>query len=366
MNKMKRIRPVTCLVLFSVIFLHFAGCSKTIQTEIPNQVCVKGPFGGTNLEKCDTVVQHDSLFDVLHIGSNQIFTMQTDKENDAYHMKMIGTKPSSEMNPKQIYDFDYYHNDLVTLQISDPDVLQVTLKSFGQPIIESIQGIEFGVIRYTCRVMLYQNHQEPVVLLEKPSIYNIEVIDNRYIAILHCEYCGEEDANNVLEIYRIEDLLNNNPQTLFSKVYQGIENSDLLFPSLESNQESLLYVSTSSGIIEVYNLTDDSVNFVDTIEFEEYEVDFKHSKFLLIQVASIPSTPYIALMMNTDSEGTVDNTIKIMDTNSLNIIDTIPTPLEGYSPYYVIPYQLDDSKGFFVFYKNMDTEKTLSIYHEVP
>ncbi|HPJ13224.1 MAG TPA: hypothetical protein PLV00_07550, partial [Caldisericia bacterium] len=65
---MKNIRPVTCLVLFSVIFLHFAGCSKIIQTEIPNQVCVKGPFGGTNLEECDTVIQQDSRFDVLHIG----------------------------------------------------------------------------------------------------------------------------------------------------------------------------------------------------------------------------------------------------------------------------------------------------------
>jgi hypothetical protein len=345
--------------------LSFSGCSKTTQTEILNRVCVKGPFGGTNLEKCDTVIQHDSRFDVLHIGSNQIFTMQTEKENNTYHMKMIGVKLSPEMHPKQTYDFDYYHNDLVTLQISDPDVLQVTLKSFGQPIIESIHGMEFGVIRYPCRVVLFQKHQNPVVLLEKPSIYNIEIIDNRYIATLRCEYHGEEGANSVLEIYRIKDLLSNNPQTIFTKVYQDGENSDLLFPSLESNQESLLYVSKSSGTIETYNLSNDSVSFVDSIEFEDHEVDYKHNTFLLIQVVSIPTTPYIALLMSKASKNTIENPVMIMDANHLDVVDTIPTPLEGYSPYYVIPYQLDDSKGFFVFYKNNDKEKTISIYYEV-
>lgn len=362
----KSITNLFILCLICATMLSFNGCLKTTQTEIPNRVCVKGPFGGTSLEECDTVIQRDSLFDVLHVGSNQIFTLQTEKENNTYHMKMIGAKLSPEMHPKQTYDFDYYHYDLVSLQISDPDVLQVTLKSFGQPIIESIQGIEFGVIRYPCRVVLFQKHQNPVVLLEKPSMYNIEIIDNRYIAILHCEYRGEEGANSVLEIYRIEDLLNNNPQTIFRKVYQDCKNSDLYFPSLESNQESLLYVSKSSGAIEIYNLSNDSVSFVDSIEFEDHEVDYKRSKFLLIQVVSIPTTPYIALLMSKVSKNTMDNSIMIMDANHLKVIDTIPTPLEGYSPYYVIPYQLDDSKGFFVFYKNNDTEKTISIYHEVP
>jgi hypothetical protein len=58
----------------------------------------------------------------------------------------------------------------VTLQISDPDVLQVHPKTVGLPTLESIQGFELGAIKYPCSLVLHPQNQGSVVLLNRMQI----------------------------------------------------------------------------------------------------------------------------------------------------------------------------------------------------
>jgi hypothetical protein len=293
--------------------------------------------------------------------------MKASKEKNNYYLKTVGSLLSEEMQQNPVYDFDYIGNELVTLEFTDPNISGIEGKVFNFPFLNTTDSKAIGgPSLIDSSIVYYPSMGKRIPLLESTDIYSIEVLDDKYLAILCCEMLKTESDNEyetVLKIYSIANLLEEDKEPLFEEIYlDSKQNFNLC--NMSSNKKSLLYTLTLLDVLTVYEVKNDEVKLLQQQKVTDYEGHGENNTFL---VESLQDSSYIAVWQCYKAkEDEKYMPIQIINTQTQEVVEFIDPPKEGYIPSYVIPYNIDDSKGFFLFYKNKETEETTSTYVEVP
>ncbi|MCK5848136.1 MAG: hypothetical protein KAH01_02930 [Caldisericia bacterium] len=344
------IATTICLTVFSL-----TGCNKSAKVESFNRVCVQGSLEGTSFHRCINNIQHDSSFQALNYRSNQIFTMKASKEKNNYYLKTVGSLLSEEMQKNHVFDFDYIGNDLVTLEFTDPNILEIAGTFVFAPFLETADGPDIlGCSSIQSTVTLHSNDEDNV-LFDTQGMYSVEVLDDKYLVVLK-----SSEGKCTLSIYIIDSLLQKNNKPMFQKLYSETKEANH-FINLASNKESLLYVLSYENTLDTFEIINQEVTLINT----RVIIEDKANNFSSFLMSVIPSSQYLLLWNNFKEKDEKYMPIQIINSKTQKVVKLVDPPKEGYIPSYVMPYNIDDSQGFFLFYENKETKDTTSTYVEV-
>ena len=366
-----------CALLLVLLFLSsFSGCSQTGTKESPRlQVCFEGPFGGHQFSDCTTAIQQQDFIHLLQLKSNQIFSIKANKgisadgfnanrdHADYYYLHTVGSLLPIQEKQNLVLDFDFVNDSLLTLEILNPSIFKVERKIIGCLCFMTSDGLIVGHQDIQTQVVLHS--PSPVTLLKKDSVYDIEVVDHRFLIVLWAAPLQENQFINMLSVYLITDLLNNQYTPLYGKAFDhSTQNQESYHHCLVSNKQDLFSVLTYADTLETYALKNNEIVFMHEMPIS-FSRDTKNPlEYKNLYMVCPPYTDQV-LVWN-ESPSTTDQYVRIIDIRSNTEFQTVEIPKEEFTLEYAMPFSNQKEKGYFLFYKNEDTNQTISTYLVLP
>ncbi|MDD4029270.1 MAG: hypothetical protein PHI40_02930 [Caldisericia bacterium] len=369
----KKLISYLCGFLVALLMLFpFSGCNQTVTEETSHlQVCFSGPFQGKQFSDCTTTIQHNDLIHILQLKSNQIFSLKANKgfsadgfhathdQEDSYYLHTVGSQLPIREHQNLVLDFDFANDSLLTLEILNPSITRIEEKIVGCTCYMSSDGLIVGHQDIQTRVVLHT--PSPVPLLEMDSVYDMEVVDHRYLVVLSASSLPENDCVNKLSVYLIPDLMNNQVVPLYEKVFDpSPQDQNPYHHFLASNKQDLFAVLTYEDILETYSIREDEVVFVQEMPLSFSQDTDEPSTLKNVYTVCAPNSDQILVW--SDSQEETDQYIEIIDMRANLEIQSVAIPEEGLFLEYAMPFSNEEEKGYFLFFENEEASQAIPTY----
>jgi hypothetical protein len=282
----------------------------------------------------------------------------TNDQEDSYYLHTIGSQLPIREHQNLILDFDFVNNSLLTLEILTPSITRIEKKILGCACYMSSDGLIVGNPDIQTRVVLHAT--SPITLLEMNSVYNMEVVDNRYLAIVSSKSLPENQSATMLSVYLIQDLLDNKAIAIYEKFYDPSSQDQTPYHHfLTSNKQDLFAVLTYDDMLETYSIHEDEVVFVQEMPLSLQD-NSAPSTLKNVYAVYAPNSDQI-LVWSEPQEETAQY-IEIIDIRANSEIQSVTIPKEGFFLEYAMPFSNEEEKGYFLFYENGETSQATAIY----
>jgi hypothetical protein len=223
----------------------------------------------------------------------------------------------------------------------------------------SSDGLIVGNRDIQTRVVLHAT--SPITLLEMDSVYDMEVVDHRYLVIVSLKPLPENQSATMLSVYLIQDLMDKKATAIYEKTYDpSLHDQNPYHQFLVSNKQDLFAVLTYEDILETYSIRGDEVVFV-----QEMPLSFSQDTDALSTLKNV----YSVCAPNSDqilvwSEPQVETTqyIEIIDMRANSEIQSIEIPAKGFLLEYAMPFSNEEEKGYFLFFAKEEASQVIATY----
>jgi hypothetical protein len=222
----------------------------------------------------------------------------------------------------------------------------------------SSDGLIVGNPDIQTRVVLHAT--SPINLLEMDSVYDMEVVDHRYLVIVSLKSLPENQSATMLSVYWIQDLLDNKAIAIYEKTYVPSSQDQTPYHHfLTSNKQDLFAVLTYDDMLETYSIREDEVVFV-----QEMPLSFqdKSAPSTLKNVYTVCAPNSDQILVWSDSHQDAEQYIEIVDMRANSEIQSVTIPEEGFFLEYAMPFSNEEEKGYFLFFKNEETSQAIATY----